>query len=345
VKRLLLLAVKLGVSLGILGYLVWQAASGPVFPRLWNEPKHWGFLVLATLSCGSAVCLTMIRWCFLARALGLDFPLRDALRFGFLGYLFNLAPMGIAGGDLLKGVMLARQQRGQTVKSFASVAVDRAIGLYMLFVVAAIAMLLSGFQSVASEEVAKVCWWTYVIVLVGAAGLALMLLPRWSSEGAIKFVEHWPYAGPHLARAIESLQMYRQRPDVLILAAIMSVGVHVLFATGVYCVSRGLPLNYHSLAAHYVIAPLSASAGVLPVPMGPFELCLETFYRSLPTASGTAAVKGEGTLVALGYRVITLGVAAIGVLYYLTSRRQIQEALATSTEDDEQRTLPVHEMG
>ena len=61
----------------------------------------------------------------------------DAMRIGFIGYLFNLAPMGIVGGDLLKAWMLAREKPGNRAKALASVVVDRIIGLYVLFLVAA----------------------------------------------------------------------------------------------------------------------------------------------------------------------------------------------------------------
>ena len=54
-----------------------------------------------------AVVVTLIRWCYLVRALGLTLSMRDALRIGFLGYLFNLAPMEIGGG-VVKAVMLGR---------------------------------------------------------------------------------------------------------------------------------------------------------------------------------------------------------------------------------------------
>ena len=57
--------------------------------------------------------LTFIRWYYLVRALDLPFTLREALRLGFLGYLFNLMPMGIVGGDLLKAVMLGPAAPGR----------------------------------------------------------------------------------------------------------------------------------------------------------------------------------------------------------------------------------------
>ena len=49
-----------------------------------------------------------------------------------MGYLFNLAPMGVVGGDLLKAWLLAREQHGHRAESVASIVVDRLIGLYML---------------------------------------------------------------------------------------------------------------------------------------------------------------------------------------------------------------------
>jgi len=38
-----------------------------------------------------------------------------------MGYLFNMAPMGIVGGDLLKVVMLAHHQKGGRARALASV--------------------------------------------------------------------------------------------------------------------------------------------------------------------------------------------------------------------------------
>ena len=144
-KKILLTLLKIGVSAAILGYLVRDAHRNEAFSNLWSQPKQWGLLACALVSCSTAVLLTLIRWCYLVRALGLPLRMRDALRIGFLGYLFNLAPMGIVGGDLLKGVMLARHQKGKYPEALASVFVDRFVGLYLLFVVASAAILATGF--------------------------------------------------------------------------------------------------------------------------------------------------------------------------------------------------------
>ena len=58
----------------------------------------------------AAVVLTFVRWYLLVTPLGLPFHLRDAIRLGFVGYLFQFASLGAVGGDLFKAAFLAHEQ-------------------------------------------------------------------------------------------------------------------------------------------------------------------------------------------------------------------------------------------
>ncbi len=80
------------------------------------EKKAWSLLAAGFALTAAGIVLTMIRWCYLVRAVGIRFRMKDALRIGFLGFLFNLAPLGIVAGDLLKAVMLARENPGQRAR-------------------------------------------------------------------------------------------------------------------------------------------------------------------------------------------------------------------------------------
>lgn len=319
--------LKVGVSLAILGFLVREAWRNQVFEDLMRESKDWRFLLVAVVSCSTAVSLTIVRWGYLVRALGIPFPTRDAFRLGMLGYLFNLAPMGIVGGDLLKAVMLAWEHKGNHAKAVASVVVDRLIGLYLLFVFASGAILLTGAQRLPVEMLADVCQWTLILTVVGAMGFGLMFSP-WLTEGRFaRYLGRLPKIGPYIEQTSEALRMYRQKPFTLFSAAAMSLAVHGLFATGVYCISRGLLREHQPLSVHYVIMPLAAVTGVLPLPLGPFEWVLDQCYKSIPLASGRLIVAGKGLLVALCYRCITLLIAGVGIGYYLTSRREMAEVM------------------
>ena len=324
-RKLLLILLKVAISVGIMAFLVHRAWQNEVFGNLWSQPKNWWFFALATACCLAAVLLTFARWCWLVRAAGMIFPFRAALRLGFLGFLFNLAPLGIVGGDLLKAVMLAWEQRGNRAKAVATVLVDRIIGLYVLFVFASAAILLTGLWKTPVYEVRVICQVTLLVTLLATAGVAVLFVP-WFTDGSwAQAMTRLPRVGHLFEHSNDAIRLYRNQPRILLAAAVMTLGVHGLFATAIYCVARALflPGEYHSLSAHYVIMPLSCATGVVPLPFGPFEGVLDMLYTRIPVSAGIPIVAGQGLMVALGYRCVTLLIAAVGICYYLADRREV----------------------
>ena len=329
--------LKITLSLGIIAWLVCDAmrttneAGENVFEQLCdNKTKNWGLLAAACVSCFTAVALTMVRWWYLVRALDVPLKLQEGFRVGFLGYLFNLAPFGIVGGDLVKGWMLAKDRQGQRVKVFASVLIDRLIGLYMLFVLATLAIVLTGFWRLGDEipEVWAICLATYVLTAVGALGIGALIIPGITEGRGTRALAGLPRVGPGIESLIDAVRMYRRKPTVLTVSAVMSLGVHSLFATGVFLIACGLfGDNVLSLKNHFVVSPLSASTGALPLPFGPFEWVLDRLYTFVPE-QGVEITKGQGLVVALGYRVICVLIAMVGVCYYLGSRREMAQLMA-----------------
>jgi hypothetical protein len=334
-KKILLTLLKIGISVAILGYLVHDAYRNQAFSKLWQQPKQWGLLTAAMVVCSAAVLLTLVRWCYLVRALGLPLTMRDALRIGFLGYLFNLAPMGIVGGDLLRGVMLARHQKGKYAEALASVFVDRAVGLYLLIVVASAAILLTGFWREGTSQLRWVCHATLVVGAISTAGVVLVLMPDYTRGRTTRWIGRLPYVGPPLLQIVEAVQMYRQRTSALGGAALLSVVVHALFTTGIFLIAAGLYDQVHSLGRHFVLSPLGALTQVIPIPAGHVEASLHWLYAQVPLPSGQMLAANEGLMVALGYRIITVLIAAVGICYYLTSRAEVTEILHEAERETE----------
>ena len=129
-----------------------------------------------------AVLLTFVRWWYLVRALDVPCRFPDAIRISFWGYLFNLAPLGIVGGDLVKAVMLGHEHPQHRAKAVASVLVDRVIGLYVLFLVATAAILLTGFWRDRPEPTIQwICRLTFIMTVVSTVGLGVVMGPEMSS--------------------------------------------------------------------------------------------------------------------------------------------------------------------
>jgi uncharacterized protein (TIRG00374 family) len=326
--------LKVALSATIIGYLAYAATKrGDVFTNLRDEPKHWDLLAAAWACCTLAVGITFVRWWYLVRALDVPWPLADAIRMGFWGFLFNLLPLGIVGGDLVKAVMFGHEQPQHRAKGVASVLVDRVIGLYLLFLVATAAILLTGFWRIDNHEIWIVCQVTFILTAVSTVGLAAVLGPDLFVSRAIRASGRIPRIGPPLQSLLDAVRLYKHKPLVLFLSSLMSIGVHCSFAVGLYLIACGLPGNHLTLADHFVVIPVSNVAGVLPLPAGPFEAVLDSLYTVVPVA-GPPIVAGQGLVVALIYRLITLLIAAFGIPYYLGNRREMAEVIH-EVEDEE----------
>lgn len=335
-RRMLIGLLKVGLSLGIVAWLFGRAMQGEAFDRLHAQMTgpgfHWGLLAAAFVCLLAAVVITFVRWCYLVRALDIPFTMREALRLGFLGFLFNLAPMGIIGGDLLKAVVLARQRPGRRAGAVASVVVDRVIGLYILFVVAAAAIGLSGFYRHDDPQVRSIAVTTLLGTLAATLVLAAVFIPGATQGRLSSALGRLPYVGRQLGQLIEAVRLYRNNAGVLAGASLLTIAVHSLTTFGIYWITLGI---YNGggkaidLMSEFVVVPLASATGVIPLVMGPMELVIDYLYVRV-----FALEWGQGLVVALGYRIISLLVALVGVAFYLGAREELREAMSDDTADE-----------
>jgi glycosyltransferase 2 family protein len=336
-KKLLITLLKVAVSLAIVGYLVYDVTRGKghanVFADLIHKDKDWGALATAWVFCFVATLLTFIRWWFLIRALDIPCDFRSSIRISFWGYLFNLAPLGIVGGDLIKAIMLDHEHRGYRAKAVASVFADRIIGLYWLFVVASTAILLTGYWRLDVPEIRWVGWAMFLITLVSTVGLIVVMAPGAVVESVIRAIGTIPRVGHPLKSLIDAIRMYRSKPGVLVLSSVMTVFVHCFFAIGCFFIACGLPGNHLSFAEHFVVMPVSGAMQVIPVSIGPTEAAMEGLYRYTPVV-GPPIVEGQGLLIALAYRIITFLIAMLGIPYYFSNRREMSDVIHEAEEEE-----------
>jgi len=335
VNKTLLNLAKFGISFGLIAYLVADPDNREAFTKLAGQPKDWATLALAWLACLSAVMLTFVRWYILVRALDLPFSMKDAFRLGFLGYLLNFVSLGNVGGDLFKAVFIAREQPGRRAEAVATVVLDRVIGLYMLFVLASAAIIATGLWNTQLEQIRIICQGTLLATGMGFVAILILLIPGITQGGFSGFLERVPRVGPLFGRLLGAIRLYRQRLDRLLLAALLSLGVHSLSSLGIYLVAQGLPGEVPPMADHFVIVPLAMVTGVLPLPMnglGAFEGVVDFLYRHVPVNFPVNV--GRGLAVCVGYRAITLLIAMVGVGYYLASRREVVELIHDAEADE-----------
>ena len=328
--RWLTTILKFAVSAAILGCLFYKLFqdSDDTLAGLISRPIRWELLACALVAVSLAVVITFVRWYLLAHALGLTFSLRDAIRLGFLGYMFNFLSLGIVGGDLIKSVFMAREQPGRRIEAVATVAVDRLVGLYGLILVASVAVLSIDFANMNVRQPGDLARLEYIghaivgLALVGAAAVAIVLLPGFTTGSVWGFFSRLPWVGQVIHRLVDAIRVYKSRLGILLLCLMISVAVHGLNCIGIYLLARGLPGEIPSFGVHCVVTPIALAAGAVPLPggLGAFEATMDVVYR-IVSPVGVAA--SQGFVIALGYRIITVLIASIGVVYWIMGRREV----------------------
>jgi hypothetical protein len=322
-KRIAVLMLKFTIPILLLVWVVSRLDPKQI-EQIWQRDKNWPLLIGCVGMILAGVVVSFCRWYLLVRSIGIEFTLRDALRLGFLGYLFNFVSVGSVGGDLFKAIFVAREQPGWRAEAVASVLVDRVIGLYSLLLITSAAML-SFDVAGAPPEVQAVCRTTLIATLIGGIVLSLAMIPTVTRNRFVKKLTTIPVAGHILGRLMEALETVRGRPKTLAQIALMSFAVHGCMLVGVIGIGYALFDNPPTILEQMIIIPISNVASALPFTpagLGAFELAMDELTRRVPVSTDAS-----GAVIALGFRVSTIVVAGIGVVVYFYSKREFQSVL------------------
>ena len=328
-KRMAVLALKFSLPVLIIGWLL-SRISAEDWQELNSRSKQWDRLAFAFLLMLTGVTATYFRWYVLVRTLGLPFRIRDALRLGFLGYLLNFVSLGSVGGDLFKAIFIAREQPSRRAEAVASVIADRVIGLYALLVIGSGATLL-GDLSGQSDLLKRVGQLTLMTTATGAVlALSFAFVPL---EKMTATFGRLPLTVARMSlRLVEALALYRRRPLVVAGALAASVVTHGMFIVALHLIASGILESSPSLEEHFVIGPVAfvaVAVPFMPAGLGALEFALDLMYTKL---SSSSLPTGLGVVVALGFRLNTIGVAMVGAIIYWFSKREVNELLSQSDE-------------
>lgn len=326
-KKFLIFIIKIAIVLSIFVYLFLRAGQEDSFERLMSQPKNWGMITFGCLFGFLATIITMVRWCWLVRALGVSLPMNEAIRLGFIGYVFNLSPMGIVGGDLVKGVLLAKKSPNAKAACAVSVIADRVIGLYVMFLIGLIAVWASGFYRQTQSEAVfgtKAMIW---LTVISTAGIIFLLWPESVRSRRSRLIRRLPLVGPLSERLFTAAALYRHRVGVLTVSTLATFAVHFLFALCLWFLAMGLFGFAPSPTDHLVIYPIANCGTMIPLSAGPMEYFLDVLYPLFDIPNHAPCGHGFGMMVGIAYRLMTIIIAAVGGFYYLASRSEISAAL------------------
>lgn len=333
-KKYASFALKWVAVLLIFAFLFYRASQGDMVEKLVDREKSWSLLTLGFVLGLIATIITMIRWNWLTRALGVPLSGKEAIRLGFIGYVFNFSPAGIVGGDLVKGVLLARQSPDYKAACAVSVIVDRVVGLYAMFLIGLAAVGISGFWKETAPAAifgSRAIFW---LTVVSTAGIAILLIPESSNGRRGRFLRKIPLIGKICGKLYEATALYRNKKKTLLASLLVTFIVHFLFALSLWAFAKGLFQFAPSPGDHLILYPIANIGSMVPLSAGPLEYFLDELYPLFPIPGFESYGPGFGMMVGVAYRLATIVIALLGGVYYLTSRSEISRALAEIQEDE-----------
>jgi hypothetical protein len=305
-RRWILLALKLGISAGLLYWAFRGVDIAAVAGHLERLDAPWAAAALAALV--AQVAAAGQRWAWIATKLGSPLPAGRAIRYSFAAVFFNQALPSTVGGDAMRVWLLGRGDR-QWRRALYSVFVDRAAGVGFLAVVVAACLPWSLALITAHEGRAAVM----IIGLGGVAGLVFGLALGFATPGPR--LGAWRPARLLFEIAAAARAALLDRSRGLGIAA-LSIVIHLLTVAAAWCLARAIAISPNMLGVLILIPPVMLIS-MIPISIGGWGIR----EGAMVVAFGYAGIGSSQALtvsVLLGGTTLAVGIA--GGLIWLAER-------------------------
>ncbi len=280
----------------------------PGIRRVWADADADAFLLPFALLF-LAIIVGVVRWWRLLAAVGVSARLWTCARLTFLGVFFNLVVPGLTGGDLVKAVLVVRENPTQRANALVSVVVDRVLGLFVIIAMTAVAVTLSPDTF---GELRGWVLWMFAALCVGA----WCFLGAWPRRvlRIESLLARLPQA-ERLSSLDRAVREYTRHKGTLAVAVVLSVANHVIIALALWHLTHAfgaLDLGYWDVLGAGAIANVVSSVPLAPGGWGVGEAVYGFVYAKL------GAPATIGIAVSVSYRLLMTLMGLLGGLFLLT---------------------------
>jgi uncharacterized protein (TIRG00374 family) len=298
--------LRLVLSVGLLAWLfsridykhMWEAVKGSDLRYMTAAGVIYFFINL----------LILWRWRILMKAVGLKTRRMTSMRWFFVGLFCNLFLPSSVGGDVIKGLGLAKET-GHKPKVFASIVLDRLSGFAGIVILATVAFFF-GRAIVADKSVIL----AIALMSFVSLGMVVVLFSHRIFSFSCKAFEAWPKVKDSLMRLHFDIVLLKGKQKQGWESIAISITAQIILAVEFYLTAQGMHQKI-SLVYFIIFSPIVCVVTSLPSigGLGVREIGWVYLLSKLGVAQGVALGL---SLINFGFMVIT---GILGGLFYVTT--------------------------
>ncbi|MBF0493571.1 MAG: flippase-like domain-containing protein [Candidatus Omnitrophica bacterium] len=259
-KRALLVLAKIIISVGLLALLIWLVRKDipEIVPAISScDLKYLSAAVLIFVFNVAAMAYRL-KIVFEGESLSMTFL--ECLQLTYMGYFFNNFMPTSVGGDLVKG-HLSVKDKADRIRAYASVMMDRLIGLYSFLILAAGALIykreMPGLKYV-SEII--------LIMLSGGAIMFWIVIHEKIALLVERFFSRIKLGGlgEKLKSVYDIVHDYRKRMDVVVKSLLISFVSQGMYFVTIYFFFLALGASSVRLLDICLVVPVVSFISMLP---------------------------------------------------------------------------------
>lgn len=292
--RVLVPILQVAVSAGLLTWLLANPATRAQLATLLHaaDPRWLGAAVLVS---GATIAVSIARWHCVLRALGIHLSPPRVGAIWLIGFFFDLFILGATGGDVMKALLVMREEPHRKITAALSIILDHLTGIFALAATATFFTLSRAGALLAIPAAATVLWF-----LVAYLALCLAAVPLVIAVGFLPppdWIRRRPFFQRHGNEIHDSFRtMLRGWRGMLAAVGLSFVAWTGQFAV-FWCAARAIaaPIKLADLLA---ATPVSETLVTLPVSVAGLGVREQSFQLLLGALGGVPIA--SAILISLG---------------------------------------------
>ncbi|MFN8637666.1 MAG: lysylphosphatidylglycerol synthase transmembrane domain-containing protein [Chloroflexota bacterium] len=307
--------LKLGITVGVSAYVLWQAGLADSLRTL--AGADWRWVALAAVSATVAMVINVKRWQVMLAGQGDDASLGTLTRLYLIASFFNNVLPSRFAGDVVRAYGASINVTSRT-RSAVAVIMDRLIGAISVLLLGAFAVIVN--PSVIPFQLSEVLFLGLAVGLLVVAVLTLRTPWHDKAHHLLALFERLPVVGKRLSGRVQTaaraVRAYAGRPGLLLWALLISMVANGISIVNIYWYAVAVGANVR-LAEAAVVVPVVLAVGLLPISINGLGTIELTFVLLL----GLLGVDPEVALaVAILRRLVLLGQSLVGGILYSARR-------------------------